>query len=469
MSARQASPDSAVSGFGAPPGGGDDAVVHTRQRSPALRLYQASILRALLAGVRQPGVTLTVMLPRQSGKNEIAASLVAATLLGHARDGGSVVVCAPSLHPQAAISLERTRRALARLERLMPGARVTVRENSISAGRANAVFLSASPEANVAGHTASLLLVADEAQDIDSGWFDRQFRPMAASTGAPTVLFGTAWDGQTLLEREVARNRAADNAGGEPRRHFEVGWREVAKSIPAYGAYVRAERERLGVSHPLFLTQYELVPARGAGSFLDNRQIDALRGSHVALRGAAGGERYAAGLDFGGEGPGADATVLTIARVGDGRAEVVALRSWRSTSFGVLLAEVAETLRAWRVERVCADATGMGGPLCSSLGQVLGPRLEPVTFTAATKSELGFALLAAANTGRLSIHVDDGSLDFATCMAELRSCRSSLREGGLLRWFAPPGAHDDYVASLALCVRAAGSVRAPRIAVGRRR
>ena len=443
--------------------------------APALRGYQARVLRSLLYGLRERGATFTVMFPRQAGKNEVSAALVAAALLGNAASGGTVVVCAPTLHPQAAISMERTRRAIERLARLLPeGARIEPRESSIRVGRASAVFLSASPEANVAGHTASLLLVADEAQDIGADWFDRQFRPMAASTGAPAVLFGTAWDGHTLLEREAERNRAfdasrADRSGGDfVPRHHQVGWREVAASLPAYGAYVRSERERLGANHPLFLTQYELTPARGAGSLLSETQLESLRGEHAALPGPVVGERYVAGLDFAGESERADTTVLTVARVAESRCEVVAFRAWRSSPFGQMTDEVVGELKRWHVERICADATGMGGPLCARLAARTGPRLEPVTFTAATKSAMGYDLLAAANTGRLALFADDGSREYAECVAELRSCRSAAGESGALRWFAPPGQHDDYVASLALCLRAAAGIRAPRVAVGRR-
>lgn len=445
-----------------------------------LRRYQARVLRGLLRNMTAPpgsrARTQTVMFPRQAGKNHVSAGLVAALLMQNARRGGSIVVCAPTFSPQAQISRERTEAALAAVRRLLPvGVGVTSEANAVRCGRAEAIFLSASPEANVAGHTASIALIGDEAQDIDADWFDRQFRPMTASTGAPVVLFGTAWDGNSLLEREAERNREADaRRGGEPYRayvprHHQVGWRGVAASVPEYGRHVRFERDRLGANHPLFQTQYELVPARGVGALFSEEQIEALRAAHEMLDGPRAGERYVAGLDFGGEGGGADATVLTIARATEGRAEVVALRRWQGHRFVALVETLAAVAERWRLERVVADATGMGAPLCAQLEPRLGPRLERFTFTSASKSLLGYGLLAAANTGRLVLPADDGSAELAACMAELRGCRSSLAEGGLLRWSAPPGAHDDHVASLALCLHAAGGLRAPRIATGRRR
>lgn len=177
----------------------------------------------LLTGIAaNRGATFTVMFPRQAGKNEVAAVVVACLLRSHARTGGTVVVCAPTLYPQAEISEQRLRRVLSFSERLFPGLATRVEANVVAVGRASAIFLSASPAAHVAGHTASIALIADEAPDIDTDWFNRQFRPMAASTGAPTVLLGTPWDGQTLLEKAADLNRQTDvTASGGTRRHFQ--------------------------------------------------------------------------------------------------------------------------------------------------------------------------------------------------------------------------------------------------------
>lgn len=444
-------------------------------RRPALRAYQARVLRGLLRAVASgPGAPLTVMMPRQSGKNEIAAALVAYLLRAHAREGGTVVVCAPTLDPQARISAERIRAALAATDALVPAAgQSRSRGDTVVAGRARAVLLSASPQASVAGHTASIALIADEAQDIDADWFDRQFRPMAASTDAPTILFGTAWNGRTLLERAAAANRARDAATPHgPRHHQQAGWREVAATLPAYGAYVRAERERLGVGHPLFLSQYELVPGEAARRLLTRDLLAALEGGHEPLSAPEAGERYVAGLDFGGEGEDADATVLTIARAeasgGASACRVVALREWRGEPYARVLDGVRALDRLWRFDRVCVDATGLGAPLAAQLRPQFGARLDEFTFTAASKSALGYALLAAARTGRLALPRDDGGPEAARCREELASCEASLAGGGRLAWGAARG-HDDYVASLALCLRAAESAGPPRVAVGRGR
>jgi Mlc titration factor MtfA (ptsG expression regulator) len=51
------------------------------------------------------------------------------------------------------------------------------------------------------------------------------------------------------------------------KRHFRYDWEEIARYIPDYRAYVRGEKERLGEDHPLFLTQYRLLPITGGEAF----------------------------------------------------------------------------------------------------------------------------------------------------------------------------------------------------------
>ena len=70
------------------------------QHTGTLRGYQARILFSLLWNIRDsPGETFTVMLPRQAGKNEVSAALVSNLLVSRQAEGGSIVVCAPTLYP----------------------------------------------------------------------------------------------------------------------------------------------------------------------------------------------------------------------------------------------------------------------------------------------------------------------------------------------------------------------------------
>jgi hypothetical protein len=85
---------------------------------------------------------------------------------------------------------------------------------------------------------------------------------------------GTTWDDTTLLEEVKQTNLELERRDGV-RRHFRYDWEEVARYNPDYLAYVQGERERLGENHPLFLTQYRLLPIHGGGGFLNARESTA--------------------------------------------------------------------------------------------------------------------------------------------------------------------------------------------------
>ena len=83
------------------------------QNALILREYQSAAFTEMVQAVeRCRGEMLTVLYPRQSGKNELAAAFVACLLAVHAKTGGTIIVCAPTYSPQAEISFERVRKAI---------------------------------------------------------------------------------------------------------------------------------------------------------------------------------------------------------------------------------------------------------------------------------------------------------------------------------------------------------------------
>ena len=260
-----------LAGSASPPGREDGGV---RGRAlPRPRSYQATVARAILERViAREGGSISVEIARQGGKNELSAQVELVSLLTHAAAGGTIVKCAPTLD-QARISLERLRR---RAQGAGLGDAVRAAGGVASCGRAQARFLSAGPGANVIGHTADLLLEVDEAQDVEPEKFDRDFRPMAASTNAPVVLYGTPWGPRSLLQQAKAAHLDAERRDGR-RRHFRFDWERVAAHVPDYGRYVEAERTRLGERHPLFRTQYLLEVVDESDRLLDGAALASSR------------------------------------------------------------------------------------------------------------------------------------------------------------------------------------------------
>lgn len=415
---------------------------------------------------------------RQAGKNELSARAEAALLAAHRHHFRTGVKAAPTKTPQADRSLERLARHLRSCGFRRPA--VMAGDDYVSLYRSRWWFGSGEPEANVVGGTADLLLEFDEAQDFDIEKHDKDYRPMAASTAAATVYYGTAWSDFDLLETQRLAALEAEQRDGI-RRVFDVPWQRVAEEVPAYGRFVEAERARLGHTpekpHPAFLTQYELVPMAGTGRLLTPAQLAALQGDHDRLDAplSASHNVYVAGLDVGGanisgaEDP--DETVLTIARArfnGRGRqdeadVQIVTQYAWQGLDHDAARGEVLRLLRHWRATHVTVDATGIGEPLATYLSAQLGARtVEPFKFSQASKSQLGFDLLAAINTGALRIWQPDGP-DHAALLSQARLCRRELTNGKL-RWYVDPkDGHDDRLISVALALRAAHRGK-PRIA-----
>ena len=448
---------------------------------PTLRPYQAAAGAAIVDSVHnRRGLTISVVMARQAGKNELSAQVELFLLLQHLRDSVDAVKAAPTFQPQCRLSMNRLWQRITQAKADVIARREDGR--AIRIGRARAVFLSAEPGANVVGHTASLLLEVDEAQDIDTEKFDREFRPMAAPAGATTVFYGTPWDDSTLLEQAVQHNLEMQRRDGV-QRHFSADWTEVAAYNPDYARYVEAERIRLGENHPLFLTQYALKPIPGAGRLFSPTQLAQLAGTHARQHVPAHGETFVAGLDIGGQatsGEDHDATVLTIARVIEPladallpapRIEIVEHLALTGVPHDELFARLADLCgQVWNIRRLVVDATGLGETLTRLLERALGSDVvRAQKLTSESKSRLGYELIAAVNSGRLRSYAADGSPEHAEFHRQLALARVAYRPNQKMNFYVDPAqGHDDYLVSLALAVEAGSTpLAAPRVARGR--
>lgn len=452
-----------------------------------LRPYQAEAGRAILESVfGRKGLTFTVEMARQGGKNELSAQLEVLLLTLSMTAGGNGVKCSPTFKPQTVTSMMRLKERLN--DAGYAGRWRSEHGYIVRLGKARELFFSADKAANVVGATAHLLLEVDEAQDVAEDKYQKEFRPMGASTNVTTVLYGTAWDDASLLEKVKQSNLELERKSGV-RRHFEYDWQEVAKHNPDYLRYVEAERERLGEDHPLFQTQYCLKPLHGGGGFLSPTQLAQLQGQHSRRHAPEGPGVFVAGVDLAGEAEGAedaalralkpaqDSTVVTIGRLdfstGDAvvktpRIEVVEHYWWTGKHHTALYPQLVDLLKGvWGCKRVVVDATGVGQGVASFLASALGKSVVvPFTFTAQSKSRLGFALLAAINSGRLKMYAADGSEEYREFRLQMERAKSTYRANQTMNFYVDPSqGHDDFLMSLALLAEAASSYQ-PRRARG---
>ena len=451
-----------------------------------LRPYQREVALAILNSVfGRKGLTFSVEIARQGGKNELSAQLELLLLTLYMAEPLNLVKCSPTFKPQTVISMMRLKERLN--DAGFGGIWVGELGYIIRLGNARAIFLSADESANVVGNTAHILLEIDESQEVSQEKYTKEFKPMGATTNVTTVHYGTTWDDSTLLEEVKQANLELERRGGI-KRHFRYDWQEVAKYNPDYLAYVEAERERLGANHPLFLTQYRLLPIHGGGGYLSPQQRAQLQGAHLRRHQPDYSKAYVAGIDLAGEAeeeegarlrvlkPRQDSTVVTIGEldfsVCDGvqkqpRVKVVEHYWWTGRKHAELYPQLVDILKSvWHCRKIVVDATGVGQPVSSFLRQSLGSRVFPFTFTAQSKSELGFNLLAAINSGRLKMYSGDGSLEYQEFWFEMETAKSQYRPSQTMNFYVDPAqGHDDFLMSLALLVEAVGQY-APRGAKG---
>jgi hypothetical protein len=451
-----------------------------------LRPYQKEVAAAILDSVfRGKGLTFSVEIARQGGKNELSAQIELLLLTLYMGETKNLIKCSPTFKPQTVISMRRLKDRLN--DAGFRGNWKSELGYIVRLGDARAIFLSAEETANVVGNTAHLLLEIDESQDVGKEKYSKEFKPMGATTNVTTVHYGTTWDDSTLLEEVKQTNLELERKDGI-KRHFRYDWEEVAKYVPEYRAYVEAERQRLGENHPLFLTQYRLMPVRGGGKFLSEQQLEQLRGRHGRRRRGEPGKTYVAGIDLAGEAeadipltvnPRRDATVVTIAEISFPKGESIVKEShlrivehyrWTGTKHTRLYPQLVDILKnVWRCRRVVVDATGVGEPVASFLRKALGTRVTPFKFTQVSKSELGFNLTAAINAGRVKVYRGDGSQEYREFRREMETARSHYRPSQTMNFYVDPAqGHDDFLMSLALAVEA-GRLYEPRGAWGEER
>ncbi len=451
-----------------------------------LRAYQLEIAKAVVDSVLgRKGLTFSVEIARQGGKNELSAHIEVLLLTMFMAKGGNLIKTSPTFKPQTLISMARLKERLDDF-----GFASTWRSESgyiIRLGNARQIFLSAEESANVVGNTAHILLEIDESQDVSKEKYTKEFKPMGATTNVTTMHYGTTWDDSTLLEEVKQMNLELERRDGI-RRHFRYDWQEVAKHNPDYRRYVEAERERLGESHPLFLTQYALVPIHGGSGFLSLSQISQLQGEHQRKSRREPGRIYVAGIDLAGEAeeavdaalrslkPRRDSTVVTIgeldfsicdAIIKQPRVKVMEHYWWTGRAHSEIYPQLVDLLKnIWGCKKVVVDATGVGSGVASFLKGALGGAAIPFQFTAPSKSRLGFELLAAINSGRVKMYSADGTAECQEFWWEMERAKSHYRPNQTINFYVDPAqGHDDFLMSLALVVEAANLYR-PRGAQG---
>ena len=393
-----------------------------------LRTYQQGVAEAVVQSILQEaGRSFVVIFPRQSGKNELQAQLETYLLTLFSETNAELVKVSPTWKPQSYNAMRRLERVL---DSNMLVRSVWQKEQGYiyRVGSARLYFFSGQPRSNIVGATASLLLEVDEAQDVLISKFDKEIAPMAASTNATRIFWGTAWTARTLLARELRAARQAEQRDGI-KRVFVVDADQVAAEVPSYGAFVKSQVLKLGRQHPMIKTQFYCEEIDSEGGLFPPERCALMRGRHPAALSPEEGKIYVMSVDVAGEdegvsadpsgegaleNPSRDSTALTIAEVDLSSLadelirkptyKVVYRAEWVGVKHTQLYARIKSLAESFDVRYLVVDATGVGAGLSSFLASALPGRVLPFEFNTRTKSDLCWNFLGVCDSARFQDH-----------------------------------------------------------------
>jgi hypothetical protein len=482
-----------------------------------LRRYQVEAANAVIAScLTQSGNEFLWIFPRQSGKDEAVAQLVAYLLtLFHRVEAGLV-----HIYPtggQLATGIDRLEN---RLDNPWTKGRWWSKSKPFrrGLGKAQIAFFSGHPQAKAEGATANLLLIVNEVQDQNEQVIDRRFTPMRASTNATALYVGTVRTTSDYLwkiRQRLEKLQAEDGI----QRVFVVSPETVGHENPAYSQFIAAQVRLKGRNHPAVKTELFNEPVDVAAGLFPPRRRALMHGQHKRLARPSQGELYLALVDVGGQdeqatsafadlvNPGRDYTVCTIVRVVKGSQvhrlegsqveepsnlptfqpsnplgpeyEVVDVALWQGTrhfrdELGLpsLFNQLLAFLKLWQPQAVICDSTGVGQGIYDALVTGYKRSVFGFDFAGGRKARLGNDFLAVIETGRFRYFHDPKELDSDEYLFFLQCeyCGYELAEGlpieRGLRWGVPPTAryqiitgetvlvHDDRLLSAALVAEA---------------
>ena len=420
----------------------------------ALAPYQSEIARAVLDSVlHDRGLTITVEMARGAGAREIAAQIEVSLLGLHVNEGVRLLHVGPvSRRPATGRLARHLRQGAAR-------GLTSVSGNAVRLGRAETRFLTSEQaigtSAQAAGaHGPFALLQVTDAEALDPGALAR-LEALAAASGATTVLYGTAWNGETAFEARKQVNRLpipGSETAGPHQRHFRVPWQRAADELPGYREHAQDARDRLGEASPEFQARYALVPAPAAGPLVAEAQQRSLDGGHARrhapeLPARAPGVPLRASVvvtrlprpSLAWDTPAHGATaVVTIAEDAPEALRIIEHRWLEAPDARTLAQGIAGVVgETWDCSHLAADAPGASAAAAGQMRHLLDRALGHTRTAWSSGAEHGdsarvLGLMAAAHTGRLRLYRADGSPGYRILRHEIESASAVFAAGGLV-------------------------------------
>lgn len=308
------------------------------------------------------------------------------------------------------------------------------------------IFRSLDDPDNARSKTAGGIVI-DEAADVSEVAYVEVLLPMLMDTGGWLIAAGTP-KGRNWFWRECMAAMQGDRPETVMFQAPSLGVRITPTGIER--APHPLENPELSFAEIEHL--YRTMPERSFRQEILAEFIDDTGGVFRRVSDAAtateqppiAGHTYVMGCDWGKYN---DYTVLTV--IDATTHQVVALDRFNQIDYHLQLGRVKALADRYQPDMIIAEKNAMGDPIIEQLYYEHELPVQPFVTTNASKAKIIDALSLAFEQQSLRI------LNNAVLIGELQAYAAERLPGGLLRYSAPEGMHDDCVMSLALAWRGA--------------
>lgn len=377
---------------------------------PGMRPYQVPIVRRIFeAFLKNEGCILTVVLPRQSGKDELLARALLTLLiltptlsklfpeqLGIYEKGIKIGIFAPvneqayTMHSrmQGLLDTDLADEILSdpdldAAKKYKRGVLQILGPTGKSGAPIYKSFCriqTAAKQSKIESKTYDIVIVS-ECQEADSEKVKKSILPMTASTNGLVVMSGTPAPYSSYFYETIQKNKVRDFRNKVKRYHFEYDYNEVIKYNKYYRAHIENMKRELGEESDAFRMSYKLEWIIEEGKAVTTTDFEEYMMDQTAAFEYSSDNKsiYVAGLDFARV---KDYTVLTIAKLknptvdvisshGDTEKHIVNWLEMRGDGWMQIIDTIVNQLILFNVRIVTCDSTGAGDPIISMLEEKL--------------------------------------------------------------------------------------------------
>lgn len=276
-------------------------------------------------------------------------------------------------------------------------------------------------------------VIVDEAARVAGETFSDVILPTLADRNGRCLLISTP-KGKNWFWQEYVKAKSDGQ--------YSAAWQAPTAANPMRTIRKAAELAKERVSERTYRQEWlaEFIES-GGDVFRGVREAATAERQDAALP----GHTYVIGIDWGRTN---DATVFAV--LDETTKALAALDRMTDTGYALQVGRLQALMARFQPGQVLAELNSMGGPLVERL-QAEGLPVTGFNTTNASKGMIIDALALALERRELALLPDE------TLIGELQAYESERLPGGMLRYSAPAGMHDDTVIALALAWHAQGS------------